>query len=214
MTHPVTVIGPREVREFAGKPVISTVFHANDWSRGLSPFVLGPCPLYGEFEAANVENGWQYAKLYPAYATPTGEAAAAYWPWATAGWANPRAVRYPMGKGARPSCSLWDGEKLDYVTARERIYFPLYRDAVRQTAAWRELQARHAAGPVILFDFDGYDEVAAGLSLAQVLRHAGRKCGHAFVLKAMLLLGPDATPADVQRELGARPVTTTADLFG
>jgi hypothetical protein len=35
-----------------------------------------------------------------------------------------------MGRGAKPEYSLWDGERLDYIEARKRIYAPLYARAV------------------------------------------------------------------------------------
>lgn len=215
MPHTVTVIGPRDLRGYRPDEYISTVSHASDWSRGLSPFVLGPCPLYGELRSLTMENAWQYLKAYPpAHIGPDGEPTAAYWRWAEEGWANPRAVRYPMGKGAVPAYSYWDGERLDYVSARQRVYFPLYRDAVRQGVAWHRLKSLHAERDLVLFDFDGYDHDRLGVSLADVLADPTRKCGHAFVLKAMLLLGEDATPEAVREQLASRPVPAQPSLFG
>lgn len=42
--------------------------------------------------------------------------------------------------------------------------------------------------PLVLWDFDGYDHQALGISLAEVIEDPRRKMGHAFVL-AMLLEG-------------------------
>ena len=76
--------------------------------------LLGPVPLYSEMWSQNMENAWQYAKVYAQYEFDMN----AYWAWAQAGWNNPWAVRYPMGKGARPAYSLWAGDRLDYIAAR------------------------------------------------------------------------------------------------
>jgi len=34
------------------------------WSRDLSPFIIGPCDLYGGHVFQNMENGWQFSKVY------------------------------------------------------------------------------------------------------------------------------------------------------
>jgi hypothetical protein len=191
------VCGPRS-RPPADELVINTTSHAGDWEQGLSPFVLGPCYLYDGNGSRNVENGWQYAKLYSVYAhdenegyrtrkrvhVPTDD----YWRWARAGWNNQRAVRYPMGKGAKPLGSWWNGALLQYVEARKEIYIPLYRDAVFRTDAFRRLRkiVRTAVHDVWLWDFDGYDHIAEKQSLEQVFNNPNRKAGHAFVLAMML----------------------------
>jgi hypothetical protein len=53
-----------------------------------------------------MENAWQYAKVYKSYINKDGEPSTAYWTWAKAGWQNPRAVRYPFGRGAVPAYSF------------------------------------------------------------------------------------------------------------
>ena len=35
---------------------------SQEWSKGLSPFFLGPVPLWDGMVATNVENAWQYCK--------------------------------------------------------------------------------------------------------------------------------------------------------
>jgi len=48
-------------------------------------------------------NAW--LQVYKHHVDPaTGEPTAEYWAWAEEGWANPRAVRFPMGRGTL-SCS-------------------------------------------------------------------------------------------------------------
>lgn len=173
-----------------GAEIVTTVSKADNWQRGLSPFVLGPCKLYGQFASRNMENGWQYAKVYSEYVkTVEGyrEIAPGYWNWAQAGWSNPTAVRYPMGKGRKPEFSLWDDRRLDYIAARKEIYVPLYVKAVKKTEAWKRL--RHLYGTkklIVLLDFDVYDHREYSMSLTDVLNRPDKKMGHAFVLMMML----------------------------
>lgn len=155
---------------------------------GLSPFKIGPCKLYKDYVSKNMENAWQYAKVYNIHfrhssQKPTGD----YWEWAKSGWSNPKAVRYPMGKGKKPVGSWWNGELLDYVTARKRIYGPLYAEAVQKTEDWKTLKnAYQNYDDIVLLDYDAYDHHKMGRTLSDVLNDPGKKMGHAFVL-AMLL---------------------------
>ena len=112
----IVVLGKFEAAP-EGSLVVDTTSKGGVWA-GLSPFTLGPCPLYGGRSSLNMENAWQFAKVYKQHATPSGEPTAAYWEWAEKGWADRWAHRYPMGKGAVPLYSLWDGERLSYVEAR------------------------------------------------------------------------------------------------
>lgn len=196
----ITIVGPRELKALAGPRsipgvLVSTVVNRGDWRTGLSPFCLGPAPLYSGTEARLFENAWQYAKVYERHVGPDGNPIPEYFAWARTGWDDPRPRRYPMGKGAKPAYSWWNGRKLGYVEARRTIYFPLYRDLVARTPAFARLQAILGQGnDLILFDYDGYDHERLGMSLGQVLASPTRKMGHAFVLKAMLLHGPDIDP--------------------
>ena len=181
----IRVIGPKDPKNPAA---VNTTSRSNTWSHELSPFALGPIPLYGYYVAKNMENAWQYAKVYAQHVGPDGLPNEHYWPWATAGWSSSRADRYPMGKGAKPEYSWWDGAKLTYVEARKKIYAPLYAGAVVKTAAFQKLKGMADEGDVVLWDFDGYDHRALGMTLRDVINDPMRKCGHAFVL-AMLLEG-------------------------
>src|SRR5579885_3078321 len=131
----VRVLGIREdTTPYEGFTVVNTTSRAETlWERTLSPFFLGPIELYGGRVSKNMENAWQFAKVYEEHANRTnGAPNAAYWKWAEAGWADSRARRYPMGRGAKPLYSLWDGKHLGYVEARSKIYGPLYGRAVRE----------------------------------------------------------------------------------
>jgi len=181
----IRIAGPRFPAPASAR-VVNTTSHSTDLGRGLSPFMLGPVELYGGRTAEVFENAWQYAKVYKQH-TFNGEPTEAYWSWAEAGWANPRAVRYPFGRGAKPLYSLWDGRKLGYIEARKEIYIPLYRRLVADTPAFETLRKLAETGEELwLWDFDGYDYMHLGMTLDEVVNCEERKMGHAFVLAMML----------------------------
>ncbi len=186
----IKIIGPRDMR----KPgTVDTTSHSSaDWSTGLSPFSLGPVTLYGSYTARIFENAWQFAKLYPEHADANGQPTNQYWTWAQNGWNSTKPFRYPFGMRRKPLCSLWDGQCLDYIAARKKIYVPLYQQAVRHTRAYEMLERLYLEeGQLILFDFDGYDHRQLGMSFKDVIHCSTRICGHAFVLAIMLIYGSD-----------------------
>lgn len=200
MSSDIRILGPRDRGGLVGDYVTidTTSRSSSEWTTGLSPFHLGPCPLYAGYTARRMENAWQFAKVYPEHLDADGNPSDAYWRWARAGWHSDRAVRYPRGKGAKPAYLLWEGRKLDYIAGRLQVYWPLYRDAVARTPAFARLREIVASGrAVALFDFDGFDHAAAGVPLSAVLVDTRRPMGHAFVLKAMLLYGSSVKPDQV-----------------
>jgi len=181
----VHVIGPKDPRR---KDAINTTYTSKPWSRQLSPFLLGPVKLYGNYISQNVENAWQFSRVYPEFADfidedPTPD----YFEWAEMGWADVKAHRYPMGRDTKPLYSYWDGQKLSYIEARKKIYIPLYAVAVRSTDAYKKLRELYEEKEEIwLWDFDGYNHIEAGIPLWDVVNQKNRKMGHAFVLAMML----------------------------
>lgn len=166
---------------------IDTTSRSKTWSRGLSPFFLGPCQLYDGYVARNVENAWQYSKVYAGHVDSEENPSQSYFDWAQAGWSRTRADRYPMGKGAKPLYSWWDGKKLDYVSARKKIYIPLYASAVLKSEAFAQLKKLYnETGHIRLRDFDAYDYRAMGQSLKDAMNNPVKKMGHAFVLALLL----------------------------
>lgn len=178
-----------------GALVVDTTTRSQTFGRGLSPMlVLVVVPAFrhgGEVFPiwhGNVENVWQYSKVYSQHwddeaASPTAE----WFLWSEYGKRQSRAERYPMGKGARPVGSWWGGQLLGYIDARKAIYLPVYADCVMATTAWQELLHLYRThGEVWLRDFDGYDHIALGMSLDDVLNDPTRKMGHAFVLARLL----------------------------
>jgi len=182
----IRVCGPRS-RAPKGAFVVNTTSRAKDWARGLSPFLIGPVQLYKGLTARNVENAWQYSKVYPEHVDTDKYPTREWYKWAEDGWSLNRAVRYPMGKGAVPVYSYWEGRRLRYRGARRLIYCPLYAAVVEKTAAYKQLQATcQQHEEVWLWCFDGYDYTAEGKTLHDVLYDESRSMGHSFVL-AMLL---------------------------
>jgi hypothetical protein len=182
----ITVLGMR-TKAPEGAFNVDTTSRSRNWSRGLSPFFLGPVKLWGPHEARCVENAWQYSKVYPQHVGPDGEPNGAWWDWSRGGWDLDRPMRHPMGRGKKPLYAHWDGRHLDYVPARKTIYLPLYRDAVRPTEAFAELvRVSQRNDHVVLRDFDGYDHRALGMTLEEVLDCRSRIMGHGFVLAMML----------------------------
>ena len=161
--------------------VIDTTSSSGDYKE-LSPFIL-PAP-----PAKNFENLWQFSKVYKKNIMPIdGYPDASWYKWRDAGYANPRAVRYPMGKGAIPEYSLWDNERLGYIEARKRIYAPEYAKNVVSTNSYKRLLGTYQSrDDLILLDYDAYDHQALGMSLKDVINNPNKKMGHAFVLIMML----------------------------
>jgi hypothetical protein len=134
-----------------------------------------------------MENAWQFAKVYSDHIRDDGDPSKAYYKWAQEGWGAKRARRYPMGKDRKAEYCWWAGEKLDYVEARKKVYLPLYAHGVNRTRAFKRLlNLYQTLGAVTLWDFDGYDHRAAGMSLRDVVNDPDRSMGHAFVLMMLL----------------------------
>lgn len=190
VTLPVSQQGKLKLVE--GRVVVSTVSWSDNWSRGLSPFYLGPVRLWAGHEAKNVENAWQYSKVYEQHLGADRNPTPAWLEWAMSGWAKEKADRYPMGRGAVPAFSWWNGRRLDYVAARKAIYGPLYRRAVEGTEAYRRLRELYEeCTELVLLDFDVRDTRKTYETYTQVLNNDRLKMGHGFVL-AMMLTGDAA----------------------
>ena len=157
--------------------------------RELSPFVLGPIDTYlPGIQSKNFENLWQFSKVYKEHVDEFGFPNDDWYKWREKGWNNPKAIRYPMGKGIKPLFSHWNGENLDYITARKRIYAPIYAKYVTKTDSFKRLEELcHNSGQrIILRDYDAYNHLSLGMTLVNVINNPNRKCGHAFVLMMIL----------------------------
>lgn len=183
MKKQIQVIGPKDRKNF--KNYINTTSSGTEF-KGLSPFFLGPINLYGMYIAQNVENAWQFSKVYKQYVDKYGMPTEEYFNWAIKGWNDKFAHRYPLGKNVKPLYSLWNGQQLNYIQARKQIYIPLYSVSVQKTEEWQNLLDLIRKGnEIVLFDYDGYSDYN---SIEEVENNPNKKMGHAFVLAK--ILGP------------------------
>lgn len=184
------------LNKFEPNPYVNAI-EVDTTSRGsfkdLSPFFLGPIKINTpqlSIRCNNMENLWQYSKVYKEYADPiTKHPTPAFFEWQAEGFNKTRAVRYPMGKGVKPLYSFWFGHQYDYVDARKNIYIPYYANLVLQTKSYALLYNWVIQGyDIVLRDFDGYNYDESGISLKEVVNSPRKSLGHAFVIK-MLLTG-------------------------
>lgn len=181
----IRVIGPKDIKDI-NEYVINTTSRSNNWSRELSPFFLGPINLYDNYVSKNMENAWQFSKVYLCHVDEENNPTKDYFDWAIKGWDSKFAYRYPFGKNVKPLFSYWNGIKLTYLEARRKIYAPLYAKAVNKTTAFQKLKDISKTMDITLWDFDGYDYKAMGMTLKDVINNPDKKCGHGFILAMML----------------------------
>lgn len=162
---------------------------SNHIARALSPFLLGKDGMdaYNGMTAYCVENVWQYSKVYSGMADSNGEPNDEYWKWMTEGFRKMRAVRYPMGKGAKPLYSLWNGEKYGYIEARKNIYAYLYAKEAFKSEQYKVIKQVFDMGrKICIYDFDAYNREERRMTLRDVIEYPNMKCGHGFILEMML----------------------------
>lgn len=182
----IYVIGPN-YKVPDGIEVINTTSRSDTWSKSLSPFFLGPVHLYDKYQSLNVENAWQFSKVYEYYLQEDGSVGERYFKWAQDGWNDKRAHRYPMGKGVLPKFSYWDGEQLSYVEAHKKIYIPLYSGAVEKTHAFQKLKRLYQETEnLYLWDFDAHGLAPNTFDYWELWDNPKIKVGHAYVLAMML----------------------------
>lgn len=164
--------------------------------RVLSPFFLGPCSAPDGLEFQNMENLWQYSKVYPQHGhvetegpsrgLPSGK----WYSWREDGANSVEAHRYPAGRGQIPAYSYWNRQCLSYIVARKMIYIPEYAKLAAATDRFKELRAEYKRGArIVVRDFDAYSIWGSSTSLLDVFSST-RRAGHGFVLAAMLAYGP------------------------
>jgi len=176
-------LGKRDVVPDGVDIVLDCTSHNKDAqvAKDLSPFYLGPLTING-VECMNFENAWQFSKCYKNH-LKRGQITDGYYQFRDSGYANKKAVRYPMGRGAVPEFSLLDGNQLSYVEARQQIYLPMYAALVVKTKTFKWLRKEYFSGKSIAFrDFDGYDHRKLGYSYQDVILDARRKMGHGSCL--------------------------------
>ena len=173
-------------------------------AKDLSPF----CLHHPSYPSVLVENFWQYSKFYREHGEilyaiggprnfyfgdecitlPEIKVTDAFRAWANQGMVKKYSDRHPMGRGAKPVCSVLSVNKhyyaCDYIQARKLLYVPAYAGAVKGTRTFRWLQCQVSAGQdIMLLDFDDVD-FSRGFDA--VLNDGTHVMGHSAVLAAML----------------------------
>ena len=142
---------------------------------------IGPYELKDENDAI-MENVWQFQKVYktvpkidcqysrydrriiwshPAetHVDSNGALTPEYWNWRKKGFACKDAVRYPVGMQVGHQCLYAitdDGEKLDYIQGRKKIYMPVYCNLVREAKQYKDLQQMLEHGEkLLIIEVDG-----------------------------------------------------------
>ena len=172
--------------------IINTTSRSKGWSKGLSPFFLPGNKIYDGTIAGNVENAYQYSKVYSMHADENGDPTPVYFEWAKKGWLEKKANRYPMGKNVKPLYLYWKDKKYGYLEGKEHIYIPLYARSVVDSDAFKKLKivwqfCQNSDLDLVLLDFDAYDHRMRGLDWQDILKQNNKKFGHAFVLAFLLL---------------------------
>jgi len=129
-----------------------------------------------------MENIWQFAKVYETVPKTTqtysrwddriiwnhpeethiknGKITKKYIKWRIKGMTASEAIRYPVGFKHRHKCLYAlkhvDGEKLDYVQSRKKIYLPVYCKLVKKHPKFKTLQTRLQNGEnLLILEVDG-----------------------------------------------------------
>ncbi|MBX9636970.1 MAG: hypothetical protein K2Q45_05405 [Nitrosomonas sp.] len=145
------------------------------WSQGgapwkeLSPFLIGPVHYEGQvcntFETfwqsfkvwAKVDKQTHWSWSWPAeeHVDAEGNVNAAWHVWHKALFKNKHAVRRPNGR-AIPLYAWFEGEKLDVIEARKRIYIPYLQALYRKSKVYQELLDMVKNGQdIIILEPDG-----------------------------------------------------------
>ncbi|MDD4120673.1 MAG: hypothetical protein PHG90_03720 [Clostridia bacterium] len=163
------------------------------WAPFCSPFRLGPVQCYAGLESKNMENAWQFSKVYADQVDANGDPTPEYFEWRDKGYSNPDPIRHPHE--GKPLYIYWNGEKYGYIEARKKVYIPLYANAFVKGGGYKMLKDLLKDNNIALADFDGYDFKALGLSSYEdVINYEKRSLAHAFIIAMLLEKDPAIAP--------------------
>lgn len=175
---------------------ITPVSKDDEWG-SLSPFHLGPCRTPDGTMFYNMENLWQYSKVYEDHLINSndifsGEVSPDWYAWHLKGAMSKQAHRYPMGKGQKPLFSRWGNLRLSYVPARKQIYVPEYAKLVVEQKKFKQLLKEYKKGAnIVVRDYDTYDIHKAypdsRSPWISAIENPHNKFGHSFVIALALL---------------------------
>ena len=170
--------------------VVNTTSRSKDFGKALSPFMNQGPIVFGDWVSENVENLWQFSKVYPEHLDDFK----AWCAWRDSGLKDKHAHRYPMGKGKRPLFSWamlddsWEDfpqEKIDYISARKTIYIPAYRYKLEKYCMKQinMLIGMLHVTDVYLWDFDGF---MSERTFDELVNDPNKALGHAFIIKKFI----------------------------
>ena len=166
---------------------INCTSRGNDKWRELSPFMNRQVSNKEGIIAQNMENLWQFSKVYKSHINHDGSIKDEYFRWRLKGFNSKFAQRYPMGKGIKPEFLLWGEERLSYVEAREKVYFPKYEESIRDTDIFNDLVDLYRSKlDIAIRDFDVYRFDPTMLTIEDIVKNPYKKAGHGFVIYKML----------------------------
>lgn len=179
--------------------------------KAFSPMLIGPAKYGADPEAAIFENLWQYGKCFRGlrHIDGNGEPTEIWRQWRNTGYKSTKGDRHPQGTktdkvkfigedGKRrfeylqSEFARYGGEKMDYLTARKKVYAPTYAKLVRDTKVFVELRRQVLAGENIqIVDLDGpKDEERSHVVTAELLRRKindpTASFGHGYILAGLL----------------------------
>ena len=199
-----------------GKEVkmINVTTISSNWSRKLSPILMGPVKTYEEngkvLEAVSVEVAWQYSKVYLReydgqsykklnFIGNDGLPNNKWFKWRNDAWNNQgfhwdhesfddnkKYVRRAYRKGSQVGGWWWNGRMLQAEQARREIYANLYCSEVKKTDEFQRLLDLRLEGDLLIYDIDGYDYVALGMKPEDTIRDLNHSWGHGLLLTLML----------------------------
>ncbi len=159
----------------------------NKWKE-FSPFMVRPF-YYDNILVQNIENFWQFSKVYEEHIDSNDEIKPEWFEWRLNGWKSKYAYRYPMGKGRKPKFLYWNGDRLTYIEARKKVYFPYYAYSIKDLQIFKDLQTKYLNNEKLaILDFDVYRFDLLGMSLDDVINCETKKAGHGFVIYKLLKL--------------------------
>lgn len=158
--------------EFEGfTPIVVMLKSSSKWYP-LSPYYLNDNGMI-------MENIWQFSKVYEVVPKGTryqsrfskkiiwdhpeevhvkdGELTKEYFAWREKGFHAEDPIRYPVGFNHRHKClyAYYDGEKLDYVESRKKIYKKVYTDLVVKEKKFLELKQKLKKENLLIIEIDG-----------------------------------------------------------
>lgn len=157
--------------------------------KALSPMLLGPTNTIPS--AQNIENLWQFSKVFEGDLDEEGNLTKDYLDRRNAGYADTKAHRRSKRVGSF-QFHYWKGKRIKRLKARKEIYVRNYMNLAKKSQVYKELEIMVNNGTNIqIIGYDGIDYDASndknGSLMKKMYINPDIKFGHELVLAAMLL---------------------------